>query len=156
MNKTLNTVNAPAAIGPYAQGIQAGNMVFVSGQLPIVPATGELVTGSVGEMTCQSMKNIAAILAEAGCTLQDVVKTTIFLKDLGDFAEVNAAYAAGLGSCWIHRPQQMFELPEGKEMLAKWGLPEDSMGIGSIALGYADMELPEASPRKEGYYRIIK
>ncbi len=69
---------------------------------------------------------------------------------------VNAAYAAGLGSCWIHRPQQMFELPEGKEMLAKWGLPEDSMGIGSIALGYADMELPEASPRKEGYYRIIK
>ncbi|MBQ8263222.1 MAG: nitroreductase family protein, partial [Oscillospiraceae bacterium] len=69
---------------------------------------------------------------------------------------VNAAYAAGLGACWIHRPQQMFELPEGKEMLAKWGLPEDSMGIGSIALGYADMELPEASPRKEGYYRIIK
>lgn len=93
MNKTLNTLNAPAAIGPYAQGVQAGNMVFVSGQLPIVPATGELHTGTVGEMTCQSMNNIAAILAEAGCTLADVVKTTIFLKDLNDFAEVNAAYA---------------------------------------------------------------
>ena len=68
-------------------------MVFVSGQLPFVPATGALLEGSVGEMTVQSMKNIEAILAEAGCTLKDVVKTTIFLKDLNDFAEVNAAYA---------------------------------------------------------------
>ena len=93
MNKTLNTVNAPAAIGPYSQGVQCGNMVFVSGQLPFVPATGALLEGSVGEMTVQSMKNIEAILAEAGCTLKDVVKTTIFLKDLNDFAEVNAAYA---------------------------------------------------------------
>ena len=93
MNKILNTVNAPAAIGPYAQGVQAGNIVFVSGQLPIVPATGDLCHGTVGEMTCQRMNNIAAVLAEAGCTLADVVKTTIFLKDLNDFAEVNAAYA---------------------------------------------------------------
>ena len=93
MNKNLSTPKAPAAIGPYAQGVQAGNMVFVSGQLPIVPETGDLHTGSMGEQTCQCMQNIAAILAEAGCTLQDVVKTTIFLKDLGDFAEVNAAYA---------------------------------------------------------------
>ena len=93
MNKNLSTPKEPAAIGPYAQGVQAGNMVFVSGQLPIVPETGELHTGSMGEQTCQCMQNIAAILAEAGCTLKDVVKTTIFLKDLGDFAEVNAAYA---------------------------------------------------------------
>ena len=93
MNKILNTVNAPAAIGPYSQGVQCGNMVFVSGQLPFVPETGALLEGSVGEMTIQSMKNIEAILAEAGCTFADVVKTTIFLKDLGDFAEVNAAYA---------------------------------------------------------------
>ena len=93
MNKILNTPNAPAAIGPYSQGVQCCNMVFVSGQLPFVPATGELLEGSVGEMTKQSMKNIEAILAEAGCTLKDVVKTTIFLKDLNDFAEVNAAYA---------------------------------------------------------------
>ena len=93
MNKILNTANAPAAIGPYSQGVQCCNMVFVSGQLPFVPATGELLEGSVGEMTKQSLKNIEAILAEAGCTLKDVVKTTIFLKDLNDFAEVNAAYA---------------------------------------------------------------
>jgi len=69
---------------------------------------------------------------------------------------VNAAFAAGLGSCWIHRPQQMFETEEGKAMLRRWGVPEDSMGIASIALGYADMETPAAPPRKEGYYRIIK
>ena len=93
MNKILNTPNAPAAIGPYSQAVQAGNMVFVSGQLPFVPETGALLEGSAGEMTIQSMKNIQAILAEAGCTLADVVKTTIFLKDLNDFAEVNAAYA---------------------------------------------------------------
>ena len=69
---------------------------------------------------------------------------------------VNAAYAAGLGSCWIHRPKQMFETEEGKALLKKWGIPEDSMGIGSIALGYADTETPAAPPRKENYYRIIK
>ena len=94
MNKILNTPKAPAAIGPYSQGVQCCNMVFVSGQLPFVPETGALLEGSVGEMTIQSMKNIAAILAEAGCTLQDVVKTTIFLRDLNDFAAVNEAYAA--------------------------------------------------------------
>ena len=93
MNKILSTTKAPAAIGPYSQGVQAGNMVFVSGQLPIDPATGELVQESIGEQTKQCMCNIMAILAEAGCTLTDVVKTTIFLKDMADFAEVNAAYA---------------------------------------------------------------
>lgn len=69
---------------------------------------------------------------------------------------VNAAYAAGLGSCWIHRPDQMFATEEGKAMLAKWGIPEGMKGVGSIALGYADTELPAAPPRKENYYRIIK
>ncbi len=94
MNKIIATPKAPAAIGPYSQGVKAtGSMVFVSGQLPFIPETGALLEGTVGEMTVQSMKNIQAILAEAGCTLQDVVKTTIFLKDLNDFAEVNAAYA---------------------------------------------------------------
>ena len=94
MNKIISTPNAPAAIGPYSQGMQtAGGLVFVSGQLPFIPETGALLEGTVGEMTVQSMKNIEAILKEAGCTLADVVKTTIFLKDLNDFAEVNAAYA---------------------------------------------------------------
>ena len=94
MNQVLETKNAPAAIGPYSQGIAAGSMVFVSGQLPIVPETGKLHPDDIGEQTAQSMRNIAAILQEAGCTLKDVVKTTIFLKDLSDFAQVNAAYAA--------------------------------------------------------------
>ncbi len=94
MNKPLSTPKAPAAIGPYAQGVQAGQMVFVSGQLPINPETGALCAGTVADMTTQCMQNIAAILAQAGCTLQHVVKTTIFLKDLEDFAQVNAAYAA--------------------------------------------------------------
>lgn len=89
----LSTANAPAAIGPYSQGVSYCNLVFVSGQLPIVPATGELLDGTVGEMTVQCMKNIEAVLAEAGCTLANIAKTTIFLKDLADFAEVNAAYA---------------------------------------------------------------
>ena len=92
MNKILSTKNAPAAIGPYSQGVQAGNTVYVSGQLYFVPETGELLEGTIGEMTEQCMKNIAAILAEADCALADIVKTTIFLKDLNDFAAVNEAY----------------------------------------------------------------
>ena len=94
MKQILNTTNAPAAIGPYSQGTCAGGMVFVSGQLPIDPATGALETGSIGDQTRRSMENIIAILAEAGCTLENVVKTTIFLRDLNDFAAVNEAYAA--------------------------------------------------------------
>ena len=69
---------------------------------------------------------------------------------------VNAAYAVGVDSCWIHRPLEMFRTEEGKAMLKKWGITEDVIGIGSIALGYADMPVPAASPRKENYYRIIK
>ena len=93
MKKTLSTPSAPAAIGPYAQGVAAAGLIFVSGQLPIDPATGELCTGSMAEQTRQCLRNISAILAAGGATLADVVKTTIFLQDLNDFAEVNAAYA---------------------------------------------------------------
>ena len=94
MKNIISTANAPAAIGPYSQAIDLGNIVITSGQLPIDPATGALETGSIGDQTRRSMENIIAILAEAGCTLQDVVKTTIFLRDLNDFAAVNEAYAA--------------------------------------------------------------
>lgn len=93
MKKMLSTPDAPAAIGPYAQGVSAAGLIFVSGQLPIDPATGELCTGSMAEQTRQCLRNVSAILAAGGATLADVVKTTIFLKDLGDFAEVNDAYA---------------------------------------------------------------
>ena len=93
MNSVLNTSGAPAAIGPYSQGIRAGNTVYVSGQLPIIPQTGELHTGTIAEQTAQALRNIGAILAEAGCTMADVVKTTVLLRDIGDFAEMHAAYA---------------------------------------------------------------
>ena len=93
MNKVLKTSGAPAAIGPYSQGIQAGNTVYVSGQLPIVPATGEIAGGSIADQTRQALRNIEAILAEAGCAMADVVKTTVLLRDIADFAEMNAAYA---------------------------------------------------------------
>ncbi|MBR6029587.1 MAG: RidA family protein [Clostridia bacterium] len=95
MKTILSTPSAPAAIGPYSQGVAAaGRLVFVSGQLAFVPETGELLSGPIGEQTARCLRNVEAILAEAGCTLRDVVKTTIFLKDMADFAEVNAAYAA--------------------------------------------------------------
>ena len=77
MAHILHTPKAPAAIGPYSQGVAAGNMVFVSGQLPVIPETGLLLDGSIGEQTCQCLKNIENILAEAGCTLANVVKTRI-------------------------------------------------------------------------------
>ena len=94
MKNVLFTKDAPAAIGPYSQGISAGNMVFVSGQLPVVPETGEMLTGDMAQQTTQCLKNLESILQNAGCTLENVVKTTIFLKDLNDFAIVNQAYGA--------------------------------------------------------------
>lgn len=86
----------PQAIGPYSVARQAGNLVFVSGQLPIEPATGALVEGCMTQLTEQCMRNISAILADFGLTLHDIVKTTIFLVDINDFAEVNTAYAQAL------------------------------------------------------------
>jgi 2-iminobutanoate/2-iminopropanoate deaminase len=91
--KVIYTPNAPAAIGPYSQGIEAGDFIYVSGCLPIDMATGEISTGDVAEMTRCSMKNVAAILEAAGSDLSKVVKTTIFVKDLKNFGVINAAYA---------------------------------------------------------------
>lgn len=91
--KQIATSNAPAAIGPYSQAIMNGaGMVFVSGQLPIDPATGAFPVGGVAEQTRQSLKNAQAILQEAGLTLANVVKTTVFLADMGDFAAMNEVY----------------------------------------------------------------
>ena len=91
MKQALATAQAPAAIGPYSQGIAAGQTVYVSGQLPIDPATGAIPEG-IAAQTTQSLKNIQAILAEQGMTLADVVKTTVFLADMNDFAEMNKVY----------------------------------------------------------------
>ena len=97
MMKKINTANAPAAIGPYSQGIRAGNMVFVSGQLPIDPATGVFPEGDIKVLTAQSLNNIKAILEEAGGSMENIVKTTIFLTDLGCFGDVNAVYGSFFG-----------------------------------------------------------
>jgi 2-iminobutanoate/2-iminopropanoate deaminase len=93
MKKVISTSTAPAAIGPYSQAIQVGNLVFASGQIPIDPATGSFVAGGVKEQARQSLTNVKAILDEAGLTLDNVVKTTVFLADMNDFADVNAVYA---------------------------------------------------------------
>ena len=93
MKKVISTSTAPAAIGPYSQAIQVGNLVFASGQIPINPATGNFVEGGVKEQARQSLTNVKAILEEAGLTLENVVKTTVFLADMNDFADVNAVYA---------------------------------------------------------------
>lgn len=93
MKKVISTSKAPAAIGPYSQAIQVGNLVFASGQIPIDPATGNFVAGGVREQARQSLTNVKAILDEAGLTLDNVVKTTVFLADMNDFADVNAVYA---------------------------------------------------------------
>ena len=93
MNTPIYTPNAPAAIGPYSQAVQAGNMVFVSGQIPIDPATGAFAGEDITTQTRQSLTNVKNILEAAGCSLNDVVKTTVLLADIADFAAMNAVYA---------------------------------------------------------------
>lgn len=91
--KAINTTNAPAAIGPYSQAIEACGTVYVSGQLPIDPATGEFAQGGIQAEARQSLTNIKNILAEAGLTMQNVVKVTVLLADISNFAAVNGVYA---------------------------------------------------------------
>ncbi len=94
MKKQITTPNAPAAIGPYSAGITAGSFVFVSGQLPVDPNSGALCTGTIADMTRQSLKNVIAVLEAAGSEAAKIVKTTVFLADLNDFTAMNEAYAA--------------------------------------------------------------
>ena len=93
MKTILSTDKAPLAIGPYSQGINTGNLLFLSGQLPICPEKGEIVATDIEGQTRQSLENVKAILASAGCTMDDVVKTTVFLQDIADFAKMNGVYA---------------------------------------------------------------
>ena len=92
MRTAIRTPTAPAAIGPYSQAVRAGDLIFTSGQIPLDPVTGMLVDGDVGAQTRRVLDNLAAVLAAAGATFADVVKTTIYLVDMGDFAAVNAVY----------------------------------------------------------------
>jgi 2-iminobutanoate/2-iminopropanoate deaminase len=111
--ETVSTPNAPAAIGPYSQAVRFGNLLFLSGQIPLTPE-GEIVSGGIEEQTRQVLRNLEAVLAAAGATLRDVVKTTVFLKDMNDFAAFNQVYASFFGD---HRPArstvQAAALPRG-------------------------------------------
>ncbi len=93
MKQIVKTQKAPAAIGPYSQAVRVGSLLFTSGQIPINPATGQMVEGGIKEQTRQSLLNVEAILQEAGLTMGNVVKTTVFMADMNDFADMNAIYA---------------------------------------------------------------
>ena len=93
MKTVISTTNAPAAIGPYSQAIRVGNISFTSGQIPSDPATGSCVEGGIKEQTRQSLLNVKAILNEAGTTMDHVIKTTVFMADMNDFAEMNSVYS---------------------------------------------------------------
>lgn len=116
MNK-ISTDRAPAAIGPYSQAVEHGGMIYVSGQLPIDPATGEFAEGGTKELTRQSMNNISAILEAAGSGMNKVVKTTIFVQDLGEFGAINEAYAEFFGETAPARAcVQAAALPKGAQL----------------------------------------
>ena len=111
--KAVSTVNAPAAIGPYSQAIAAGEFVYLSGQLGVDPATGNMENG-VEAQAERAISNMKAILAEAGLNISRVIKTTVFLKDMGDFAAVNAIYAKHFQQPYPARScVQVAELPKG-------------------------------------------
>ena len=94
MKKIISTTAAPAAIGPYSQGVDGGSVVITSGQLPIDVSTGAFAEGGVAGQTRQSLENVKAILAQAGLGMENIIKTTVFLKDMNDFAAMNEVYAA--------------------------------------------------------------
>ena len=114
MKKVIYTEKAPAAIGPYSQAIEANGMIFISGQLPVVPSTGELAQGGIEEQTKQSFENIKAILEEAGLTTANIVKTTVFLADMSLFAGMNSVYASYFSGEFPARSAfAVKELPKG-------------------------------------------
>ena len=117
MPTIINSDKAPAAIGPYSQAVKTGNLVFLSGQIPIDPATGELVPGGLAEQAQQVFANINAVLQTAGTSLSNVVKSSVFLADLNDFAQLNIIYAEHFGE---HKPArstfQVAALPKGAKV----------------------------------------
>ena len=114
MKTIVSTKNAPSAIGPYSQGIAAGSMVFTSGQLGLDPATGDFAPGGIEAQTRQSLTNVKAVLEAAGSGLDRVVKTTVFLKDMNDFAAMNKVYAEffGEGGCPARSAVEVARLPK--------------------------------------------
>ena len=114
MKEIISTSNAPAAIGPYSQAVKAGGMLYISGQLPIDPATGEFAASDSAGQTRQSLENIKAILTQAGLGLENVVKTTVLLADIGDFGTMNGVYAEYFtGACPARAAFAVKGLPKG-------------------------------------------
>lgn len=114
MKNIISTANAPGAIGPYSQAVAAGNFLYVSGQIPIDPKTGEFAGADIVTQTNQSLKNIGAILKEAGMDYSDVIKTTVLLKSIGDFAAMNNEYAKYFKSeCPARAAFEVAALPKG-------------------------------------------
>jgi 2-iminobutanoate/2-iminopropanoate deaminase len=97
--QVISTPKAPAAIGPYSQAIRSGNLVFASGQIPLDPDTGQIVEGDAARQTARVLHNLSAVLEAAGSSLQQVLKTTVYLKDLTDFAQMNEVYAQFFAAC---------------------------------------------------------
>ena len=93
MKKIVNTKKAPAAIGPYSQGVVVGNMVYTSGQMPVNPETGEIPQGDIQAQARQSLENVKAILEEAGTSMENAIKFTVFIKDMNEFSKINEVYA---------------------------------------------------------------
>ena len=115
--KTIATAHAPAAIGPYSQGKVTGNLLFTAGQIPLIPESMEMVTGPIEAQTERVLQNLDAVLAEAGSSWGRVVKTTVFLADLGDFAAFNAVYERHLGEAKPARSTvQVAALPRGAKV----------------------------------------
>lgn len=124
MKQRIQTDNAPAAIGPYSQAISANGFLFVSGQIPINPANGEFVPGGVTEQTEQVLKNLSAVLEAAGSSLRKVVKTTVFLADMSEFAEMNQVYG-----------KYFEDTPPARATVAAAGLPRNArVEIEAVAL----------------------
>ena len=113
MKKIISTDKAPAALGPYSQGVQVGNLLFLSGQIAIDPATGEVVEPTIQAQTTQALTNLSNVLAQAGATMDNVVKTTVFLKDMNDFAEMNRIYSTFFTTdCPARSAVQVAKLPK--------------------------------------------
>ena len=115
----ISTGGAPAAIGPYSQAVRSGDLLFTSGQVALDPATGALVSGGIREQTTRVLENVKAILTAAGTDLTHVIKTVVFLKDMGDFAAMNAVYAAYLAPEGIVKP--------ARSTVAVAGLPRNAL-----------------------------
>ena len=115
MKKIINTDNAPAPIGPYNQAVKSGHLIFTSGQIPIDPTTGGIVAGGIREQTIQVLENLKNVLEEADCTLDDVIKTTVFLADMADFPTLNTLYAEYFGekNAPARSTVQVAALPKG-------------------------------------------